>query len=661
MAIVKVKKIQLAAISQHKEKMLEVLQNSGTVNMTELSGDDPVAKAAYGNMDDLQKVELLYANLEFCINLLSKYVKKAGFFAPPLTTTPEKAREKASRIDYQAIIDKCVETEDLMVKAKNEIAALESDISIYRPWRLLEIDLANFAGTDFTCILAGSVKATILDSFIEKLHKLSKFVSSEIVGQASTDVCFVVIFAREMEQDVRSILSENKFSEIQLPCFEGTMKEYLASLSQRIKELQGKIAGYEKELAALAKHIDDLKIIYDYTGWQKEKLEAARKMGETESSFVLNAWIPAKNIETLKSDLGEVTSEFEVTEIKPGKDEVPPVIIKNHSFLAPFESVSRIYGLPKYDELDPTPHLSLFFIIFFALCLTDAGYGLFMVFVTALALKYLNLDDGMRKLVKLLMYGGIVTVFVGALFGGWFSLAPDQVPDFLTKTTESGEKLLIFQKINALTDPITVLILSLSLGFVQILTGVVMKFVHTFRNVDKKAALLDNGTWVFMLFGIGFYILAAVGVLPQQFLPVAKWWVIIAAFILVLTQGRDKKNIFLKFISGVLSLYGLVGYMSDILSYSRLLALGLATSIIGLAVNTIVGLAGGIPYVGWLFMIVIFVGGHIFNLVINALGSFIHSGRLQFVEFFTKFMEGGGDEFRPLAKKSKYVFIKDSN
>lgn len=141
---------------------------------------------------------------------------------------------------------------------------------------------------------------------------------------------------------------------------------------------------------------------------------------------------------------------------------------------------------------------------------------------------------------------------------------------------------------------------------------------------------------------------------------IGKWWLYLAALGLILTQGRDKKNIVAKLVSGVLSLYGLVSYMSDVLSYSRLLALGLATAIIALAVNVIVNLFIGIPYVGWIFAAVIFVGGHAFNLLINALGSFIHSGRLQFVEFFGKFMEGGGKDFKPFSKKSKYVFIKNN-
>ncbi|MBI4234910.1 V-type ATP synthase subunit I [Candidatus Peregrinibacteria bacterium] len=659
MAIVKIKKIQIVALRPHKEKILEILQNSGVVSVLECSGNESADGASYVGINDLQKTELLYANLEFAINLLSKFAKKKGLFVSSLATTIEAIKEKERQIDYEAIIDKCVEIEDSLVKARNAISTFKSEFETYKPWKSLKIKLSDVAGTEETDVLVGSVKTIVVNALIEKLHRVSNFVSIDIIDQNAVDSCLMIIFSKELGKEIGSIAMENKFSAVELPDYKGLMKEYLKSLEDRTEGFENDIEKNERELLDLSKNLDDLKIIYDYFGWQKEKLEVSKKFGETNYSFIINAWIPEKNIESLKEDLKYETEEFEVTEIKMSENEVPPVIIRNDNFISPFETVTKIYGLPKYNEMDPTPYLSIFFILFFALCLTDAGYGLLMVLLTALALKYLKMEDGMKKLVKLLMYGGMVTTVIGALFGGWFSLTPDQVPEFLTKTTESGEKLLIFQKINALTDPITVLIISLALGFVQILMGVVIKFIHDFRKNNKKEALLDSGTWVFMLSGIGFYILAVSDVLPQGLQLFAKWWVIIASLVLIFTQGRDKKNIFSKLISGVLSLYALVGYMSDVLSYSRLLALGLATSIIGLAVNTIVSLAGGIPYIGWFFMIVVFIGGHIFNLVINTLGAFIHSGRLQFVEFFTKFMEGGGDEFRPLSKKSRYVYIKN--
>ncbi|NIA02353.1 MAG: hypothetical protein GWP15_03140, partial [Nitrospirae bacterium] len=460
------------------------------------------------------------------------------------------------------------------------------------------------------------------------------------------------------EEEISKILSEHKFSEADFPQYEGKMSTYLTEQNEKIKDNQKVIEETEKELTKLAKSLDDLKIVHDYFQWQKEKLETGRNFGETDHTFVIQGWIADANIPKLEERLEKETKEFEITKIEAEEGEHPPVVIKNSSFLSPFEAVTKVYGLPRYDELDPTPFLAIFFIIFFALCLTDAGYGIVMFIIMALALKKLKLPEGIRKMARLLMYAGLVTFVIGTIFGGWFGLTPDQVPSALTYTADNGEKLFIFQKVNAISSPILVLILSLALGFIQILLGVAMKLVHNFRNNNKKDAILDTGTWLFMLTGIGFFILASAIPSLNGLATIGKWWIIIATIGLVFTQGREKSSIIGKAVSGILSLYGLVGYMGDILSYSRLLALGLATTIIGLAVNTVAALVGGIPYLGWLFMAIVFIGGHIFNMLINSLGSFIHSGRLQFVEFFTKFMEGGGQAFKPFSKKTKYVYIK---
>ena len=171
--------------------------------------------------------------------------------------------------------------------------------------------------------------------------------------------------------------------------------------------------------------------------------------------------------------------------------------------------------------------------------------------------------------------------------------------------------------------------------------------------------MIDDFPWVFILSVIGLLIMVSAGVLPDFLATPFKYLMYVAVAGIILTQGREKKNPVLKFLLGVLGLYNLVGYLSDVLSYSRLLALGLATSIIGLAVNTIANMVNGVPYVGIVLAIIVLIGGHAFNLGINALGAFIHSGRLQFVEFFTKFLEGGGKAFSPLRRESKFVRLTD--
>jgi len=658
MALAKIKKIQLTAVSQYKEKILEILQNTGALNVTEISEESDIKPETYKNLSKLQKTELNYANLQFAINLLSKYEKKKGLFAPPLEITIKEATEKEKEIDYQKIIDVCTKIEENLTKAKNNLTTLKNDLQIHTPWKKLEIEIQNIKDTNTSKILAGNIKSIFFNPLIEKVHKLSNLISSDRIHEDDKNTYFVLIFSKELESEIAQILSEYKFTEAEFSQYTGKIADYLSNLKEQIKENEQHVKDAEKELKALSKNLDDLKIIHDYFGWQKEKLETGKNFGETNYTFMLQGWISESHIPELEKQLEKETKEFELAQIKPEKDEKPPVVLKTNNFMQPFQAVTTIYGLPKHDELDPTPFLAAFFILFFALCLTDAGYGIVMFVVMALILKKFKLPIGIKKLVRLLMYGGIATFFVGAFFGGWFGLTPDQVPSTLTYTAGNGEQLFIFQKINAITNPILVLILALTLGFIQVLLGVTMKLVHNFRHNNKKDAILDTGTWVFMLSGIGFFILTSAIPALNSLTVVGKWWVIVATAGLILTQGRDKKNIIVKGVSGILSLYGLVGYMGDILSYSRLLALGLATAIIGLAVNTVAELVGGIPYLGWLLMAVVFVGGHIFNLLINALGSFIHSGRLQFVEFFTKFMEGGGHDFKPFSKKNKYIYLK---
>ncbi|MFH1284839.1 MAG: V-type ATP synthase subunit I [Candidatus Peregrinibacteria bacterium] len=663
MALVKLIKIRLTAATPHKEKIMELLQNTGSLDVREIEKNEGFSPETYTDINKLQKTELTHANLEFAINLLSKYGRKKGLLDQPMVMTTDEIEEKTKNFKFQEITDKCSELEEKLAQSQNTLSSLENDLKIYQPWKNLKICLENMSGTQTTSVIAGTIKSTLFGSAIGRIHKISNLISSDVISANKIDTRLIIVIDKELEKEIRQTLSEYKFQEVDLPAKKGLMEDYLNDLKKSAEEAGDKITRTEKELKTLSKNIDNLKIAYEYIGWEKEKFETGKKLGSTDYSFSINAWISKENLKKLEAAIEKETKEFLISEIHPEKGEAPPVVVKNSSFVSPFEAVTRIYGLPKHDEIDPTPFLATYFIIFFALCLTDAGYGIIMFIIMALALKYFKFPDGIKKLVKLLMYGGIVTFLIGALFGGWFGLTPDQVPEFLTYQTASGEKLFLFQKINALTNPIVVLILALSLGFMQLLTGVIIKFIHALKGGDMKSkleALMDSGTWVFMLSGIGFFILTAAGVLPSSLGVIGKWWVILATVILILTQGREKKGIIAKFFSGILSLYGLVGYMSDILSYSRLLALGLATAIIGLAVNTIVGLTMGLPYINWILVPVIFIFGHIFNLVINALGAFIHSGRLQFVEFFGKFMEGGGDEFRPFSKKTKYVIIKNN-
>lgn len=658
MAISRLQKIQLIALSKDKNKILGALQNFGMLQINETDEAVALERASEKEREAIQKAELNYANAQYAIKLLSPYGEKRGMLAGPLMLTPEEMEKKAQEFKFNDVVKQCNEIEDALSKAKNELSFLSNEHSAYTPWKNLIVKLENLKGTKSTYAAVGLIKILSYETAKTQLEDLNKLITLEVIKKDEKNVYVVIIYSRELDKDIKKILAEYKFQEAELPSVSGYLKDHLQTIEEKIRDNEKIIHDRESDLKKLATHLEDLKTVHDYLTWQKDKTESARKLGNTEYSFVINGWVPKSKHQQLEETVSKITKDYSISELPLKEDEAPPVMIKNSNIIWPFETLTRMYGLPRHDELDPTPYLSVFFVFFFALCLTDAAYGIIMFAVTALALKYLKLGEGIKRLVKLLMYGGLVTAVVGALFGGWFGLEASKMPEFLTYTAANGEKMFIFQQINSVTNPLAVLILALALGFIQILFGTYLKLYHNYTTGNKKDALLDTGTWAFMLTAIGFYILAAAGVLPSPSQEIGKWLVILGTLGLILTQGRDKKNIIVKVLSGVLSLYGLVSYMSDILSYSRLLALGLATTIIGLAVNVIVELAAGLPYIGWIVAAIIFIGGHLFNLVINTLGSFIHSGRLQFVEFFSKFMEGGGKEFKPFDKKSKYVYVK---
>ncbi|MBU1151788.1 V-type ATP synthase subunit I [Patescibacteria group bacterium] len=663
MAIAKTRKIQLLTTLEHKTEVLELLQNTNAMELQAISTEEGVETQHSPNqLQKLQEIELEFANIDYSIKVLSRYVKAKGLLAEPICLNTDQVKEKAEESKHKEITKEILKHENNLLQARNEKAAFQAELDTYQVWKNLGVNLENLDGSANSKIILGSLKKENYNEIYQAVNNVSALTSIEKINQDDNNAYILIVFSKELETELREITSRYKFTETELPREKGLLKAYNQKLQKQIETCEETIEKAEKELKSLSKHLDELMIVHDYLNWEKEKLEEDKKLTKTNYSCIIQGWIPEKNIEKIEDQLSKITNRYLLREIEPEKGENIPVVIKNNKFIEPFEAVTEIYGLPKSTEIDPTPFLAVYFIVFFGMCLTDAAYGIIMFVCTALALKFLKLPQGLRKLVKLLMYGGLVTFVIGGLFGGWFSLSPDQVPDFLTTTTDSGEQIFIFQKINSLTDPLTVLILSLGLGFFQILMGTYMKLIHAIKTGNKIDAILDVGPWAFMLTGIGFAILAAASVLPQNMIAIGKWWVILGAVIIVLTQGRDKKNIVGKLVSGFLSLYDLIGYLSDVLSYSRLLALGLATAIIGLAVNIIAVLMKDmIPYVGWIFMIIVFVGGHVFNILINTLGSFIHSGRLQFVEFFGKFLEGGGTGLKPFSKKCKYIFIKNNS
>jgi len=650
--VAQLKKIYLVAFEAYREQILNFLQDLGVVQIIDLK--EGKIEGENTNFDyDLAKVKF---SIDFLnnfkknkkINLKDKLSKT---LSPKINITQKELDKIISSTDWRKITEEVEKLEIDLNELSSKIKKLQEEKERISPWKNLDLNFDDFKKVRTTSFLMGKISSANWQKFLNEFVEKNRLVEVEKVFEENKNIYCLVVFLKEVENDLEKILEENNFEKIEINLNQSP-KKYFEELNQEIKIAELKLEEANKKIDHLVNFQDKLKIIFDWLSWQKEKEEAKQKISKTNFTLSILAWLEAEMLTPLKEGLEKITSEFEIIEMPIKEDEEVPILLKNKEFISDFETVTNVYGAPKYNEPDPTPFLMPFFILFFALCLSDAGYGLVLTLISFFIIKFLNLPKGNKKFFRLFIWLGILTIFIGALMGSWFGIELETLPEFLKPVKEFLIKLKI---IDPVKNPLQLLIISLILGVIQILAGLMVNMYWKIKNKDIVNGLLDNLPWIILIGSILIFIGTSAKVIPisSNF---AKYLVLTGAGMVVLAQGRKQKNIFLKIPAGVLGLYGLVGYLSDTLSYSRLLALGLATSIIAMVINLIAKIFSQMfPVVGVLASFLVLIVGHLFNIGINALGAFIHSARLQFVEFFPKFMEGGGIKFKPFRKEGKYT------
>jgi V/A-type H+-transporting ATPase subunit I len=387
---------------------------------------------------------------------------------------------------------------------------------------------------------------------------------------------------------------------------------------------------------------------------ERDRAEAVLKGEQTEQVVVTSFWVPSnmvREIEKILVPYGELT---DISFSDPEGDDTPPTLLSNKKFAVPVEPLIDMYGSPAYGGFDPTAVVAPFFYAFFGICFGDAGYGLLIASLLIALLMKKKITGTLRKFLMILIIGNVCALIFGALTFSWFGDSISAFP-FL-KVLMPLQKLQI---LDPMGDPMTMLGVSLVFGFVQIIFGLSIAFRENIRKGDKVAAYADQGGWIVFLCGLVLLGLSSGGMIP---LPEKACAMIAAAgaLILVATQGRSKESVLGKIFSGVMSLYNVTSYLGDLLSYSRLLALGLGSAAVGMVINMLANLvAPSLHGFGVLIGLLIFVLGHLFSMAVNLLGAFVHPLRLQYVEFFSKFYEASGEEFAPFAISTQYVNIQD--
>jgi V/A-type H+/Na+-transporting ATPase subunit I len=658
MAVLAMNKIQILGLKKDLQKVLAYLQESGIVQIDEVKIDEDL-KVELESLDKKDHdVDYNVAQLDFAIKLLKDHAPKRPIWAGKPSLSVKKAKETIKNFDYKSVIKDCQELEEKHVADQNETTQLQAESKLLTDWKRLPFELNVPRETETTRIHIGTVPKAEYEEFRQELAKMSELTGIQKIDTDDTSVRTVAVVSKKHADEAKILFGKFKFQEIELPVYEMSAKDRLEEIEKRLITLADNLKMHIKGFEKLAKHFENLQVAHDVFAWQQDEVRIHERLKGTDFSFMIEGWVAKLDKKKLEEGLKKVAT-VAIEKIKPGKDEEAPIYLHNKRVTWPFESVTRLYGFPTASEVDPTPFLALFFIVFFGLCLTDFGYGLSLAVIMLVMLKFFNLPKESTGLIKLLMIGGIVTMVAGIFFGGYFGLTPEQAPAFMLAADGMSFK---GQLINAAsgTGPLTFLILALGIGIVHVLFGKVVDGYWKIKQKQYIDALFDSVLWIyFILVILGFGLASTGTVLPVEWAPILKWCTLGGTAAMVLTQGRKQKGIFAKAGIGVLSLYGLVGYLGDILSYSRIMALGLGTGIIAFAMNTIAGLAYEmIPYVGFIFAGFVLVLGHVMNLVLSALGAFIHSARLQFVEFFSKFMEGGGTEFKPFKRNCKYIIIQ---
>ena len=654
MSIVEMQKIHIVSLKQNKNILLKVLQDNEVLDIQEALPEQEIKPS-----EEFSGLEMQLAEIKSAIAFLeSVSARKKSFiesFLPPKEEIAEFELQKICReFDCDGLVKKCKQIEGTLANLKNLKNELQNNRDHLLPWANLNIPLDSQNCSSNTCLTFGRIKPKALPEFKQNLGKISSATQLDIIKQTKENTYLVLTFLKEESKLINDFIGKTVWSPLTLPTSPNTPAQEIKQINSLIIDTQKDINIQINEAKNLSAYLSKLKYSYDQVLGRKTNLETKQNLLNTNYAFIIAGWIKKHDFEKIKSTLSQATEEFDIFPVMPAKDEKPPIALENPVPFSPFELITKIYGTPKYNEWDPSIALSFFFALFFGICLGDFGYGLILAGFSIYFLKKYRLPEGGKNLFKLLLFGGGVAAVVGILTGSYLGLSPKDIPMALFPLKNL---LTSIQIIDPIRSPLTMLLFSLALGVTQILFGIILQFALKLRNKDYVSAVLDDALWFFFLSSLVFLIISSVMSLTTA--KIASYLSIGGAAALVLTQGRHKKNIIQKFLSGLLSLYKVSGYMGDTLSYSRLLALGMSTTIIGSVINILAGMVkGGVPILGVILMFVLLVVGHIFNLIIGTLGAFVHSTRLQMVEFFSKFYEGGGREFRPYRREAEYTILK---
>ena len=667
MSIVKMKRLRLIGMQSERESMLRQLQHLGCVEIDEPGDrkDDPDwASLTRPDTGALNEARDARSSVENALKALKKYgpKQKGGLLTPrPVITEGELFDDGAYRTGL-ADAGQLVALERKISALYAEQNKLRTQKLALAPWLALDIPLEN-ASTAEVAVSFGTVAAsTDLDAMDRALGAVTDLYELMRAGADNELKYLVFLCHRSAEEDCQAVLKEYGFSRAALRGWTGTAAENDKRLDEQMADAARELESTIAQVGEYASRKGALEQCLDRADQEIAREEARCRLLDSSSAFFLEGWVPVPDEKKLLEQLGQYTCCWETQDPAPEDYPVVPVKLKNNRFTEPLTTITEMYSLPAYDGVDPNGLMMPFYVFFFGFMFADLGYGLILAGACAFINHKVHPKGGFGQLIRLMIMCGISSAVIGFFTGGFFS-------DFLAQFTSMlglSQPVIPFLSVpdgvtgvpgpllNVMGDPMTVLVFALAVGFVQIVVGMAVKFWMLCRRGQVVDAILDIGTWWVIFVGIGLF---AAGIGNVAGYPV----VLIIGCLMLLGQGRTAKG-FGKVTAIIGAVYnGVTGYFGDILSYSRLMVMMLAGSVIGQVFNILGAMPGGgmPPAIGIPIFFIIFIIGHAFNIGLNVIGTYVHTSRLQYLEFFKQFYEEGGRPWRPLNIATKYVDIKE--
>ena len=660
-------RIYIYGSKKDRKAVLEYLQRQQILDIIEPDAENEEVGFSNINTSESQSEFLHNSQLgEKALDILNDSApEKKGMLASLNGREALSAKEYYSYVDNipktLEIVNKITELSAKKAQLQGDIIRCRTVIEELKPWVLLDSPIEGEktqSAISLTGVFGGALTAEdILSRYYANEDAPSLHL--EVINSLPQQTYVFAVCKSDKIGKCEAILREIGFSRPKTS-YHGIPSEEIESQEKLIEKLDEEIADTENKIISYADSRDDIKFMTDYYAMRAEKYNVLSKLSQRNHVFVISGYVPKNLANDLSASLEHNYSV--AVEVMDAEDDAP-ILLKNAYVTEPVETVVKTFAMPRKGEIDPTSIMAFFYYVFFGLMLSDAAYGLIMVIGCGLALaKFKNMELGMKKSLRMFMYCGISTTFWGVMFGSYFGDAVAVV-----SSTFFGHEVTIppvwFEPVN---DPMRMLMFSFLLGIIHLFTGLGVKLYQCIKAKDYMSALTDCIFW-YMLVGGGIVYLFHVDMflsmaglstkLPTVWANVTAIIAAAGALGIILLTARSG-GVGKRLAKGAYALYGVTSWLSDILSYSRLLALGLATGVIATVFNKMGSMFGG-GIIGAIIFILVFAVGHTLNIGVNLLGAYVHTNRLQFVEFFGKFYEGGGREFKPFAANTKYYKFKE--